>query len=569
MIVRFVEAITKVCFLFSLFLLLFQPIFAQDSCLSDEKIQQLREKLISLANVQTNQNLRKELLKMKANIINNFQRNSREDEQSILLNLHTGENSSRLKTLTATIEKERQINERKVCEMLRENGWLSKSMVGEDGASALFYLLKNVVSPEIQLQLFPLINEAAKKNETPKTGDYAAFVDRLRLNLGLNQIFGTQVYEENDFLILPPIQSMENIDLWRKEYKMNSLKEYLKFLEMNYRMPVKISHSKKLVNSSSVSKEEVLSKDVSLGIANDEEEIIKVGTNLVNLNLRVLSKDLISNVGDFGKADFKVFENGREEKVEFFSKIETPFDLVLLIDLSGSTVSKQGLIRQAAKDFIVGLRSMDRASLVTFTDKIEMVSSLTSDQSGLLKSVNKIGGNGGSNIWDALEATIEKVFLEKTPNRRQAIVLLSDGFDDALQSIYGAGSKTSFGHLLESVRKSDVSIIPIYLDTEYKDFCGNNGVSGIPCNRYRQFFKRARKTLDVLAEESGGLMYQANRIEDLKSVYTEVLMDLRTIYSLGYLPTDNISVGVWRSINVEVVNHPNLVVRTKAGYYAQ
>jgi Ca-activated chloride channel family protein len=133
---------------------------------------------------------------------------------------------------------------------------------------------------------------------------------------------------------------------------------------------------------------------------------------------------------------------------------------------------------------------------------------------------------------------------------------MTDGADNALLSQV-MGSKTLFADLVEAVRRSDTLIIPIYLDTE-----GNDALS-------KMVYENARRTLTRLADESGGLFYKAKKIEDLSEVYAQVLEDLSKVYSLGYKPSNAKRDGSWRSVKVQILNHPELMTQVRPGYYAR
>ena len=113
--------------------------------------------------------------------------------------------------------------------------------------------------------------------------------------------------------------------------------------------------------------------------------------------------------------------------------------------------------------------------------------------------------------------------------------------------------------MLEAVRRNDALIIPIYLDTEIVYGGGEIG----------RIYENARKTLMLLAEESGGLFYKARKIEDLDGVYTQVLEDLGKVYSLGYRPTNDKRDGTWRAVKIQLPGQPNLTPRARPGYYAK
>ena len=137
---------------------------------------------------------------------------------------------------------------------------------------------------------------------------------------------------------------------------------------------------------------------------------------------------------------------------------------------------------------------------------------------------------------------------------------MTDGVDNALGGSSGSGSAISFADLLEAVRKNDELLIPIYLDTESdNDFLSSFG---------RRTYENARKTLALLAQESGGLYYTARKIEDLNGVYDQVINDLGKVYSLGYRPTNEKRDASWRTVTVAMPSHQDLKARARPGYYA-
>jgi len=169
-------------------------------------------------------------------------------------------------------------------------------------------------------------------------------------------------------------------------------------------------------------------------------------------------------------------------------------------------------------------------------------------------------GTGGSNVWDAVKFALDNVIGPKSLERRRAVVLMSDGVDGALSRIGPLrGSKISFANLIEQVRQTDTLIVPIYLDTEQ-----NYGNSFM-----KEEYENARRTLNLLANESGGSYYQARKLSDLNGVYEQVINDLGKVYSLGYKPTNATRDSTWRWVQVSIPNRTDLVARTRPGYYAQ
>jgi VWFA-related protein len=292
---------------------------------------------------------------------------------------------------------------------------------------------------------------------------------------------------------------------------------------------------------------------------------ISIDTGLVDLNATVFSRSTKVIVGELQQQDFAVFEDGEPQQIEFFATASTPFDLVLLIDLSGSTSEKLDLVRKSARRFVEAARPTDRIAIYTFSDVPRLVAPLTSDRAELLARIKKIEKpKGGTNFWDALRFVLETVLSldsSAAQHPRRAVVVMTDAVDNALPDVPGEGSQTSFPELLEIVRRSETIVLPVYLDTEKEEL-----------ERHRtpaRAFELARKSLALIAVESGSTVYYARKLKDLEGVYEQVIRDLSTVYSLGYRPANHERDGKWRAVTVQIVGRPALAVRTKRGYYAK
>lgn len=297
----------------------------------------------------------------------------------------------------------------------------------------------------------------------------------------------------------------------------------------------------------------------------DSVDTLRVDTDLVNLNVSVFSHKPGTAIGELQQKDFAVLEDGQPQEITFFASAAAPFDLILLLDLSGSTNDKLDLIRKSARRFVEAARPNDRIGIVSFTSETEVVSPLTSDREELKKRIKKIKGlESGTNFWDALRFVLEKVLGQNggaSSGNRKAVVVMTDGVDNALPDVEGEGSATGFYELLELVKHSDAVVLPIYLDTEP----GEIRLHRTPASAYAI----AREQLAQLALESGSTLYRASKVKDLEGVYEQVIRDLGTVYSLGYQPSNKQRDGSWRSVSVRLVGHPDLAVRAKRGYYAK
>lgn len=528
-----------------------QPTPAQDRCLTPEEIKKITEQAGGSANVTLNKKLRDQLLKLKENA------QQRLDED---LN-----DNKKPEALIKRMREFRDKNTARLCAIVKQYGWPTASLVGQDGVDAAFYVLRNGSTGSLKVDLIPAIVAAVTRGDISRP-EFGGFVDRLRLEAGLKQLFGTQATIRDGLLVLFPIEAERDVDARRKQYELPPLADYLQFLEAKYRLPL-IRSTGALTNQFSDQQKTSIATTTSAGLlegeAVEEDEVVRVDTNLVSLNVSVYSKTLRTHIGTLGQKDFSVSEDGHEQAITYFATTDVPFDLVLLIDLSGSTSRKRKLIRESTQRFIQATRASDRVAIVTFSTTTNVISPLTDDRAALVASSNLIGEDvGWSHVWDALKFTLDKVMGPKTLERRRAVVFMTDGVDNALPGgpVVGTrGSTTSFSDLLEAVRRNDTLIIPIYLDTE-KDEYSNSFTE--------RKYENARKTLALLADESGGLYYKAKKIEDLEGVYGQVIEDLGKVYSLGYKPTNDKRDGRWRTVKIQLPNLPDLSARTRPGYYA-
>ena len=524
--------------------------FAQTRCLTADEIKRVSDQIAANDTRPFNKKLSDDLIKLSAKQQQRLQDNVTDNKSG--------------DTLIDTIRKSREKNTNDLCAIVRQYGWPTRDLVGDEGARGAFFLLRNSSTSELQRDLLPVIIAAVKKGEIRKTG-FAAYIDQLRLSAGLKQIFGTQATILNGFLVLFPITDETHVDARRKQYDLPPLREYLRGLEKLYRLPL-IKSTGTLTNSfsdqSQISIARATDPELLSASSNDDVDVVRVETNLVSLNVSIYATKLRTEVAKLEQKDFKITEDGHPQEISFFATTKVPFDLVLLLDLSGSTADKRDLIRKSTKKFIEAARPTDRIAIVTFADDFWIVSPLTIDRERLFSAAKQISGGGGSRVWDALDFTLDQVLGSATSPRRRAVVFMTDGVDNALQG-GTAGSSISYAELLESVRKHDALIVPIYLDTEDWDrdsFLGDIG---------HRAYENARNTLGVLAYESGGLYYRARKVEDLNGVYEQVIEDLSKVYSLGYRSTNQKRDGSWRTVNIEITAHSDLKTRARPGYYAK
>jgi VWFA-related protein len=294
----------------------------------------------------------------------------------------------------------------------------------------------------------------------------------------------------------------------------------------------------------------------------DPLETIRIDSDLVDLKVSVLGFAANAPAPLLEQKDFVVLEDGVPQEIRFFEAADAPFDLVLLLDLSGSNSKNLKMIRNSAKRFVDAARDVDRIALVTFTDQPALYSTFSLDRKKLKKSIDQMDeAIGGTNFWDSFDWVLKDLVGHRDGTRRNAVVVMTDGIDNALPDVPGPGSKLPFDSLLDNIRNSETIIFPIYLDTEEENV-----------RRYhvpREAYAQAREQLGQIATVCGTSVYRAAKLKDLDTVYVQVVRELTTVYSIGYRPTNKSLDGKWRAVEVQLLNRPELFARTKRGYYAK
>ena len=291
-----------------------------------------------------------------------------------------------------------------------------------------------------------------------------------------------------------------------------------------------------------------------------EGDIIRVDSQLVTLNMSVIDKSTNRGLVGLNKPDFRLFENGAEQEILQFESSSAPFDLLLLIDLSGSTRDKVKLIRAAALRFIDAARSFDRIGVISFAAKPEVVSPLTLNRQSLRQRVNAMDTSAGdTKLYDATDFAVNQLLQDAKNGRRTAIIVMSDGLDGSIDGVQGEGSKLSYKDLLGRVQEFDGVLYALWLDTEYQALS--------PLDTQPEAFDAGHDRMQEIADTGGGVFYEVDRLEDLAGAYERVVADLGTVYGLAYRPINKVRDGKWRAVRVNV-NRPSAVARGKHGYYA-
>lgn len=292
-----------------------------------------------------------------------------------------------------------------------------------------------------------------------------------------------------------------------------------------------------------------------------EGDVIRVDTELVNVNVSVIDRGTNHGVSDLTKEDFRLSENGRSQQILHFDASSAPFNLVLLVDLSGSTTKKVELIKSAALHFVDASRPFDRIGVITFAGDQVVVSPLTTDHAALHQRIAAASRpDGSTKLYDALAYAMEEVVREAKDSRRNAIVVMSDGLDSVLPNVTGEGSTLSYEEVVRRIKEFDGVLYSIWVDTQSYEPLSPDDIQ-------QETFDLAHDRMKNFAAVGGGNFYECEELKDLAGAYDRVVADLGMLYTLGYRPSNKVRDGSWRTIHVNV-NRPNMVARGKTGYFA-
>jgi Mg-chelatase subunit ChlD len=194
-----------------------------------------------------------------------------------------------------------------------------------------------------------------------------------------------------------------------------------------------------------------------------DPDAIRLEARLINLNVKATDRNGRS-LSTLNKEDFRIQEDGVEQQIFYFEPVSAPINVVLLLDLSGSTRDNREVMIKTAKNFIDALGAQDRIAIAAFTRKFILASDFTADKKELKKSVEKMKKiSGGTAFYDGMWTTLD--LLRRVKDSRKAIVVLTDGVDESLLDSDEL-SEHSFEELLARVSEEDATMQPIYLNRE-------------------------------------------------------------------------------------------------------
>ncbi len=319
----------------------------------------------------------------------------------------------------------------------------------------------------------------------------------------------------------------------------------------------------------------------------DETEV-EITTEIVTFPVKVIDRKG-RFVAGLAKENFKVFEDGKEQAIEFFSNEQQPFTVALVLDMSYSTTFKIEEIQRAAIDFIDQLRKDDRVMIVSFDEEVHVLSEPTGDRQKLYNAIMKTKIGSGPSLYQAVNFVVNQRF--RKIGGRKAIVLFTDGVDTTSMSVSPVAT-------LRDVQEIDTLIYPVRYDT-FADvqrmknqtvivpptqpnplpnpipgstpspfpFPIPTGGVGTPSGQgtTAEDYRRAEQYLNDLANRTGGQVYEASTTGNLSRAFSAIAAELREFYSLGYYLPEGAEEGAKRKIKV-FVDQEKVSVKARESY---
>jgi VWFA-related protein len=314
----------------------------------------------------------------------------------------------------------------------------------------------------------------------------------------------------------------------------------------------------------------------------DDPDIVKVDTKVVTVPVRVIDRKG-RFVGGLTKDDFKVFEDGVEQDIAYFSSEQEPFTVALVLDMSYSTQFQIAEIQSAAIAFIDQLGPRDKVMVVSFDQNVHMLCEPTNDRGQIYRAIRSTRISTGTSLYEAVDLVMNERL--KRFKGRKAIILFTDGVDTT-------STRSNDLENLDDARELDALIYPIRYDTfqdvqQMKDkpviinkpvntgpIPGRTSIPmpttptvarGNDAGTSAEDYRRAEEYLDQLALRTGGQIYLANSYGNLSSAFAKIASELREYYSLGFYPPENTEAGKVRKLKVRV-DKPDVAVKSRDSY---
>jgi Ca-activated chloride channel family protein len=275
---------------------------------------------------------------------------------------------------------------------------------------------------------------------------------------------------------------------------------------------------------------------------------IRIDVDLVLVNVSVIDP-FNRFVTGLSKEHFRIFEDEEAQSVTHFSSEDVPISVGLLFDASGSMSDKIDKARMSVAQFFRSSNPADEFFLIGFNDRPFQIAEFTSNPGQLQNKLNFTEAKGRTSLFDAMYLGLHE--MKKAKYARKVLLVISDGGDNH--------SRYSERDIKRAVQESDVQIYAVGIYEPYS-------------SRSRTPEELAGPSLMTeIAESTGGRAFPVENLNDLPDIARKIGRELRSVYVLGYQPTNDKRDGKWRKIQVKLSaprGLPPLQLFSKSGYYA-
>jgi VWFA-related protein len=274
-----------------------------------------------------------------------------------------------------------------------------------------------------------------------------------------------------------------------------------------------------------------------------EGYVLHTDVEEVVLNATVLEGNRL--VPDLKKNNFEIYEDGVKQSIISFQHTDLPVSIALVVDNSGSMYRKRPAVNKSALDLIAASNPQDEAFVVNFSDEAFIDQEFTSDVNKLRDGLSHIESRGGTALYDAVVASADKL-VSDAQRPKQVLILITDGEDNA-----------STLNLEQTIRRVQQLSGPVIysIGLLFGDEMSHAEV------------RHARRALEMLSTETGGMAFFPKSIEQIDEIAAEVARDIRNQYTLGYHSTKPTTDPGFRHVVVTAEGKGKYVVRTRTGYF--
>jgi len=275
---------------------------------------------------------------------------------------------------------------------------------------------------------------------------------------------------------------------------------------------------------------------VAAACAQDDAGVFKVNVRLVEVYATVLDHKG-HYVDGLGRDSFKVLEDGRPQSIHTFEANSDGISCAILLDTTASMAAALPRVKNSVVKLIDELADQDSVAIFTFDQRLIVRQDFTTDKDAAKRAVLRTRAEGETALFDALSESAEEVSKRAG---KKALIVFTDGDDNS--SVLNANS---------AVTRAKKLGIPLYSVAEGEAMRS----------------PKLKKLLEDLSENTGGMSYHINKLDDIGTAFREIADVLQHLYMISYKPTSNPADAKWRKISLEVKGSQDYKIRAKEGYF--